>query len=111
MAQLCHDYDSFSQRNTEVLILGPDGPEAYKRHWQQENMPAVGLADVKSRIANLYYQEVNLFKLGRMPAQFIIDPHGIIRDAYYGNSMSDIPSNQAIFDLLDQMQNQKQPEN
>ena len=104
MAQLCLDYPQFVQCNTEVLSLGPDDPNAYKRHWQQENMPAVGLADVKSLTANLYYQEVNLLKLGRMPAQFIIDPNGIIRYAHYGSSMSDIPDNQAMFDLLDEFQ-------
>jgi peroxiredoxin Q/BCP len=104
MAQLCQDYKLFSQRNTEILILGPDSPDAYKRHWQQENMPAVGLADIKSKVANLYYQQINLFKLGRMPAQFIIDLDGIIRYAHYGKSMSDIPSNQVMFDLLDRLQ-------
>jgi peroxiredoxin len=100
MAQLCHDYPLFTQLNTEILILGPDGPNAYKRHWEQEKMPAVGLADGKSKIANLYYQEVNLLKLGRMPAQFIIDPNGIIRYAHYGSSMSDIPSNESMLELL-----------
>ena len=104
MAQLCRDYDLFAQRRTEVLILGPDNPDAYKRHWQQEKMPAVGLSDQKSRVAGLYYQEVNLLKLGRMPAQFIIDPQGIIRYAYYGSSMSDIPSNESMLERLDQMQ-------
>jgi len=109
MAQLCLDYPQFVQCNTEVLILGPDDPNAYKRHWQQENHPAVGLADVKSKIANLYYQEVNLFKLGRMPAQFIIDPNGIIRYEYYGNSMSDIPANITMLEMIDQLQKTDQP--
>jgi peroxiredoxin len=104
MAQLCQDYQLFAQRNTEVLILGPDSPNAYKRHWKQENMPAVGLADVKSKIADLYYQKVNLLKLGRMPAQFIIDLQGIIQYAHYGNSMSDIPSNVSMLERLDQLQ-------
>ena len=104
MAQLRHDYSAFSQRNTEVLIVGPDGPNAFKRHWQQEKMAAVGLADIKSRIGDLYYQEVNLLKLGRMPAQFLIDPMGIVRFAHYGRSMSDIPDNQSVLTLLDQLQ-------
>jgi peroxiredoxin Q/BCP len=104
MAQLCQDYDLFAQRNTEILILGPDGPQAYKRHWEQEKMPAVGLADVKSRVADLYYQEVNLIKLGRMPAQFIVDPQGTVRYAYYGRSMSDIPSNASMLEMLDYLQ-------
>jgi peroxiredoxin Q/BCP len=39
----------------------------------------------------LYGQEVKLFKLGRMPAQMLIDKSGILRFVYYGHSMADIP--------------------
>ena len=108
MAQLCRDYDKFAQRSTEVIILGSDSPAAFKRHWAQENMPAVGLPDLKSRVAGLYYQEVNLLKLGRMPAQFLIDPAGIIRYSHYGSSMSDIPSSESLLEWLDQHQRPRQ---
>jgi peroxiredoxin len=52
-------------------------------------------------VADQYYQEVNLFKLGRMPALFVIDQTGLIRYAHYGDSMSDIPTNQEVLELLD----------
>jgi peroxiredoxin Q/BCP len=45
-------------------------------------------------------QEVNLFKLGRMPAQVVVDKAGIARYAHYGHSMSDIPKNEEILKIL-----------
>jgi peroxiredoxin len=45
-------------------------------------------------------QEVKPLKLGRMPTLLIIDEQGIIRYAYYSDSMSDIPNNEEIFEVL-----------
>jgi peroxiredoxin len=107
MAQLRRDDVLFRQRQTEVVILGRDSAAAFKQHWELEQLPMVGLSDNKSQVAELYSQEVNPLKLGRMPAQFLIDPEGIIRYAYYGKSMSDIPENAKVLALLDELQNKK----
>ncbi len=84
-----------------VLAVGPDGPRAFQKYWQENDIPFPGLADLRSRVAKRYYQEVNLFKLGRMPALFIIDCQGVIRYAHYGNSMSDIPSDEEVLRLVE----------
>jgi len=98
---LRQDYDQFTARGAEILALGPDGPRAYQRYWEQEQMPFPGMADIHSRVASQYDQEVNLLKMGRMPAMFVIDRQGQIRYSHYGESMQDIPANQAILDVLD----------
>ena len=98
-----HDYALFQQRSAEIIALGPDGPNAFKRYWESEQIPFIGLPDIKSRIADIYYQEVNPLKLGRMPAIFVIDRQSMIRYAHYGDSMKDIPPNQVILDVLDQL--------
>ncbi len=103
MAQLRQDYEEFTRRGAEIIALGPDGPRAYQRFWESEQMPFIGMPDIKSRIADAYYQEVNLFKLGRMPAVFVIDRDGIIRHKHYASSMSDIPDNQEILRIIDQI--------
>jgi peroxiredoxin Q/BCP len=51
----------------------------------------------------MYKQEVNLFKLGRMPLNCVIDPKGYIRFVHYGNSMSDIPSNEELLNVIDEL--------
>jgi hypothetical protein len=67
------------------------------------NLPFIGLPDPKASVLKLYGQVVNLFKLGRMPAQVLIDKAGGARFVHYGHSMSDIPSNQEILALADEI--------
>ncbi len=100
MAQLRQDYDRFVERNAEVIVVGPEDAEAFARYWEENRLPFVGLPDPKHTVLKLYGQEVNLFKLGRMPAQAIIDRDGIVRWVHYGHSMSDIPSNDELLALL-----------
>jgi peroxiredoxin len=104
---LRQDYQEFTTRDAEVLAIGPDGPRAFIRTWQQEEFPFPGLADPQHTVADLYRQEVNLLKLGRMPAVLVVDMAGKICYQHYGESMSDIPLNQEILGVLDQL---NQPE-
>lgn len=101
------DFAEFQKRNAVVLVVGPDGPNAFKRYWEENDMPFIGLPDLRSRVANRYYQEVNLFKLGRMPALFVIDRNGVIRFAHYGDSMQDIPPNETVLRVLDQIREEE----
>ena len=103
MAQLRQDYDEYIARDTEVVVLGPEGPKAFEEYWSKEELPFIGLPDPEHSVLKLYGQQVNLFKLGRMPAQVIVDKAGIARYAHYGKSMSDIPSNQELLSLIDEL--------
>jgi peroxiredoxin len=107
MAQLRQDYQEFVKRNAVIIVLGPDGPNAFRRYWAENEMPFTGLPDIRSKIGDLYYQEVNLLKLGRMPAVFVIDRAGLIRYVHYGDSMSDIPENSEITTFLDQLNSEQ----
>jgi peroxiredoxin len=101
MAQLRQDYQEFVKREAEVVVVGPEGAEAFAAYWGLEELPFVGLPDPKHSVLKLYGQQIKLFKLGRMPAQVLIDVDGTARYVHYGNSMSDIPSNAEILSLLD----------
>jgi peroxiredoxin len=103
MAQLRQDYAQFAARQAEIVVVGPEDAGAFEGYWGQENLPFVGLPNPKSTVLKLYGQEVKLFKLGRMPAQVIIDRQGTVRYVHYGHSMSDIPPNQELLALLDQL--------
>jgi len=103
MAQLRQDYVQFVERNTEVLVLGPENAEAFRAYWKMNNLPFPGIPDPNYEVLKRYGQEVNLFKMGRMPAQLVIDQEGIVRFVHYGKSMSDIPTTEEITGLLDQI--------
>ena len=95
------DYAEFTRRDIEIIALGPDGPNAFKRYWENEKMPFIGCADIRSTVASQYHQEVNWIKMGRMPAVLLIDQEGKVMFQQYGESMSDIPENQKIFQNVD----------
>jgi peroxiredoxin Q/BCP len=103
MAQLRQDYSQFVARNTEVVVVGPEDAKAFAAYWQKESLPFIGLPDSTASVLRLYGQEVNLFNLGRMPAQVLIDKAGVARFVHYGHSMGDIPDNQEILALVDEM--------
>ena len=103
MAQLRQDYPEFSKRQTQIIVVGPEDAKAFQEYWCTHDLPFIGLPDPKASVLKLYGQEVNLFKLGRMPAQVIVDKNGVARYIHYGHSMSDIPENAEIFKLLDEI--------
>lgn len=96
-------YADFTSRGVEIVAVGPDGADSFRRYWERENIPYVGLPDPAHTVAKLYRQEVNLFKLGRMPLNCIVDAGGKIRYVHYGASMADIPDNTTLFGVIDQL--------
>jgi peroxiredoxin len=107
MAQLRQDYSKFRVMDTEIVIVGPEDADSFKMYWQSHKHPFIGLSDPTHSVLKRYGQEVNLFKLGRMPAQVIIDKKGVARYVHYGNSMSDIPSNQEVLELLESIKDKE----
>ena len=103
MAQLRQDHSEFVDRDVEIVVVGPEDAPAFVKYWQAESLPFVGLPDPTFSVLKLYGQEVNLFKMGRMPAQVLIDKAGIARFVHYGHDMSDIPENEEILALADEI--------
>ncbi len=101
MAQLRQDYSQFVKLDTEIIVAGPEKPEAFREYWAKEDLPFIGLPDPEHKVLKLYGQEVKLFKLGRLPAQMLIDKSGKVRFVHYGHSMADIPANQEIISLIE----------
>ena len=66
-------------------------------------MGFVGLPDPKHSVLKRYGQQIKLFKLGRMPAQVIVDKQGQARYVHYGHSMRDLPPNDELLALLDDL--------
>jgi len=105
LARLRDEYGQFVSRGVEILAVGPNPPATFEQYWRNEQIPFIGLPDADHRVALLYRQEVNMFKLGRMPLSCIVDANGYIRYANYGASMRDIPSNEDLFQVIDELNN------
>jgi peroxiredoxin Q/BCP len=96
MAQLRQDYQKFMERNTEILTVGTEDAGAFTKWWHDHQMPFIGIPDPKHDIAKLY-------KGGRLPALTVIDREGKIRLMHFGNSPGDIPTDEQILALLDDL--------
>ena len=70
-------------------------------------MPFLGIGDPQHLIAKLFGQKVKLLKLGRMPAEFVIDKEGRMRNVHYGESMEDIMTDEEVLALLDEINKEK----
>jgi len=96
-------YAEFISRDAAILAIGTDKPDTFQAYWKKENIPYIGLSDPKASVPRLYRQEVNLFKLGRMPLNCVIDLEGKIRYLHYGSNMTDIPDNETFLQVIDQI--------
>lgn len=109
MAQLRQDYSKFIDQDTLILVVGPESTEKFSAYWEKNQLPFIGLPDPQHTVLKLYGQQVNLFKLGRMPAQVIVDKEGYARYVHYGKSMSDIPDNAELVELIQLMNKATNP--
>jgi len=103
LARLRDGYEEFTNRGVEILAVGPNDAVAFRRYWENENIPFIGLPDPDHSVARMYRQEVNLFKMGRLPLNCVIDSKGFVRYAHYGMSMKDIPSNEELLHVIDEL--------
>ena len=103
MAQLRLDYSEFVKRQTTILVVGPEDANAFNQYWDENDLPFIGLPDPGHIVLKTYGQEIKLFKFGRMPAQVLVDMHGIARFVHYGHDMTDIPKNSDMLTLIDSL--------
>ena len=103
MAQLRQDLKQFAERDVTILVIGPEDAKKFASYFTKHRLSFIGLPDPKHQVLKLYGQEIKLFKFGRMPAQVLVDKTGIARYVHYGNSMSDIPSNDELLSLVDEL--------
>ena len=103
MAQLRRSYDEFISRDTVVIVAGPEAASAFEDYWEENGLKFIGLPDPKHSVLKLYGQKINLFKLGRMPAQVLIDKEGVARMVHYGKSMKDIPPPNEVLEKIDEL--------
>lgn len=92
-----------------MVVVGPDRAAAFLRRFEADGLRFTGLPDPEHRVLDLYGQQVKLLKLGRMPAQVLVDRGGTVRFAYYGSSMSDIPGPEEIEQAVDALNRRAAP--
>ena len=90
-------------RNTIVVAIGPEDKKSFKKYWDEHEFEFYGIPDEKQYVLDMYDQKVSIFKLGRMPAQILVDKEGLLRFIHYGQSMKDISENEEILKIIDNL--------
>ena len=108
MAQLRQDYQKFVERNAEIITVGPEGTDTFAKWWHEHQMPFIGIPDPKHDVARLYGQQFKLLRGGRLPALAVVDKEGRTRFMHYADLPSDIPADDEILSLLDNL-NKEEP--
>ena len=103
MAQLRRDHVKFAERDTAIVVVGPENASKFKAFFEKNDLPFFGLPDPKHSVLRQYGQEIKIFKLGRMPAQVLIDKNGTARFVHYGHDMTDIPKTSEMLALVDEI--------
>jgi peroxiredoxin len=100
---LRQDYDQFVERNTEVIAIGATKPERMAKFWEKQEFPFPGIPDPDKELLEKLGQEFKLSRFGRMPAVLIIDAEGSVRHAHFGSNAGDIPPNEEVLALIDEL--------
>jgi peroxiredoxin len=96
-------YPEFVSRGAEILAVGIDSVNSFQTYWKREKIPYIGLPDPEKNVPRLYRQEVNLFKLGRMPLNCVLDTNGRMRYVHFSSNMTDIPDNETFLNVIDKI--------
>ena len=105
MAQLRHDYQKFSDLNTQVLVMVPNGPKMIERYVTTHDTPYPILSDKNGLVADTYFINIRhtflpgirqVFK----PSVFLVDRKGIIRYSNYLKSYIKEPDNNEVLVVL-----------
>lgn len=105
MAQLRHDYSKFTDLNTEILVMVPNGPFMIQKYSNENSNPYPILSDKGAKVAGQYFQVKHFFKLGT-PTVFLVDTKGQIRYAHYASSLLAEPDTSEPLAVLAEMQQQ-----
>lgn len=103
MTQLRQDYQQFVARGAEIVVVNPEDVAETKAFAQNLALPFLMLVDPNHEVANRYGQEVNLLKLGRLPALVVLDRDGVMRYEHHANSMMDTAKNSDVLAVLDRL--------
>jgi peroxiredoxin len=98
---LAYSYDEFEALNTELIPILVDTQEHAKQMEEKYAKNKFSIYyDREESVAKQLNQQWVWWKLGRMPGLFIVDKQGVIRFAYYSDSMADIPKTQDVLEVL-----------
>ncbi len=100
MVQLHQDIKKFQDKKIRVVAICPESQERIEKYLAKESLDFDLVSDSDHQLADCYGQQVKVLKLGRMPAQLVLDGKGHRIVEHYARNMTDILENQQILETV-----------
>ncbi len=98
MMQLHQDIKKFEEKKIKIVAICPEKIKDIEKFSNKHQLDFDLVSDSNHILADKYGQQVVFLKLGRMPAQIIIDKEENVIFKHYANSMIDIIENNEILE-------------
>lgn len=108
MVQLHQDIAKFNKANIQVVVICPEDTDKIEKFIAGQPLDFTLIADPKHQLADQYNQQVKLLKLGRMPAQILIDQNHQYLLEHHAKNMADIVENDIVIRALNTPSKQRQ---
>ncbi len=100
MMQLHQDIEKFEAKKIKVIAICPEKIEQVIKFQEKNNLSFDLVSDSDHSLANKYGQETKILKLGRMPAQIVLDKNSSVLFKRYAKNMKDITENEAVLSMF-----------
>ncbi len=100
MVQLHQDIQKFEALKIKVVVVCPENMVRVEKFAAKQPLELDLVADPQHAIADRFKQQVKIFKLGRMPAQIILDKDDKRVFEHYASSMTNIIENNVILSAI-----------
>ncbi len=97
MVRLHQEIDFFKSKNTNLVVIVPENEASLTKYLNKNSINLNFVSDSTHKIADKYNQAVKLLKLGRMPAQVLLDKNLNVVFEHHANNMKDIILESEIF--------------
>lgn len=97
MLQLQQKLDFLKQQKIAVAVVVPDKKAKLDKYLANNPLDLNFVLDDKHQVADKYQQEVKLLRLGRMPAQIVLNNQLKPVYQHFAKSMADIVAEEIIF--------------
>ncbi len=100
MMQLHQDIQKFKDLKIKVVVICPENMAGVEKFVAKQPLEIDLVADPQHVIADRFKQQVKIFKLGRMPAQIILNKDDKQVFEHYASSMTNIIENNVILSAI-----------
>lgn len=89
--ELRDQYAALRAAGIQVVVIGPDRPNALRAYLEKEHLPFEAIADPSQHVLKALGQQYRWYMMGVLPAMLAIAPSGEVVWQHYATGPQDLP--------------------